>query len=95
MVRTSVFQPLNRLFKTKYTMEINDFVNNFAEQLDDTDVSTLTPDTNFRDLEEWDSLTSLSVIAMVDDEYAVKLTGEDFRTSKTIQDLFEIVKSRV
>jgi acyl carrier protein len=76
-------------------MDINDFVKNFTEQLDDTDLSTITPETNFRDIEEWDSLTSLSVIAMVDDEYSVKLTGEDFRNSKTIADLFNIVNSRI
>lgn len=76
-------------------MEINDFVKNFTEQLDDTDLTTISADTNFRDIEEWDSLTSLSVIAMVDDEYSVKLTGEDFRNSKTIMDLYNIVKSRI
>ena len=76
-------------------MEIGTFLNNFIEQLDDTDASTINAETKFRDIDEWDSLTSLSIIAMVDEEYAVKLTGEDFRNSQTIQDLFEVVKSRV
>jgi len=75
-------------------MEINEFVRNFSDQLDDTDVSTVTADTKFRDIEEWDSLTSLSIIAMVDEEYGAKLTGEDFRQSETINDLFNLVKSR-
>ena len=76
-------------------MEIATFLNNFIEQLDDTDASTINAETKFRDIDEWDSLTSLSIIAMVDEEYAVKLTGEDFRNSQTIQDLFDVVKSRV
>jgi len=44
-------------------MEIKDFIQNFADQLDDTDVSMLTPETDFRELDEWSSLTALSVMA--------------------------------
>jgi acyl carrier protein len=75
-------------------MEIQSFLTNFTDQFDDTDVSVITPETKFRDIEEWDSLTSLSIIAMVDEEYNVKISGEDFRNSQTIKDLFEIVKSK-
>jgi len=75
-------------------MEISAFIQNFADQFDDTTIDQFSPDTNFRDLEEWDSLTSLSVIAMVDEEYNVKLTGDDFRSSQSIQDIFNIVQSR-
>jgi len=75
-------------------MEIEKFIANFVDQLDEIDANIINADTNFRDLDEWDSLTSLSVIAMVDEEYNVKLTGDDFRNSTTIQDLFDIVKSR-
>jgi len=76
-------------------MEITTFVTNFTDQLDDTDISLIDSETKFRDIEEWDSLTSLSIIAMVDEEYHVKLSGEDFRQSSTIQDLFDIIKSRI
>jgi len=75
-------------------MEISAFIQNFADQFDDTTIDQFSPETNFRDLEEWDSLTSLSVIAMVDEEYNVKLTGDDFRSSQSIQDIFNIVQSR-
>lgn len=50
-------------------MELNDFIKNFAEQLDDVDVAALGAETRFKELEEWSSLTALSVIAMVDEEY--------------------------
>lgn len=36
-------------------------------------------------------MTALSVIAMVDDVYAVRLTGDDIRNSKVIQDIYNIV----
>ena len=72
-------------------MEIKEFIQNFADQLDDTSAETLTPETIFRDLDDWSSLVALSVIAMVDDEYGVSISSEAFKNSKTIQDLFDQV----
>lgn len=76
-------------------MELNTFLQNFADMLDDTDATLIVEDATFRDLDEWDSLTALSLIAMVDDEYAVKLAGDDIKTSVTIKDLFEKVNSKL
>lgn len=75
-------------------MDIKDFIEHFAGQFDDTDASGFKPETNFSDLEEWSSLRALSIIAMVDEEYNVKLKGNDIRNAQTIEDLFNIVKSR-
>jgi acyl carrier protein len=74
-------------------MELNQFVENFAAQFDDTDASVFTPETKFRDLEEWSSLTALSIMAMVDEEYDVTLKGDDIRQSETVKDLFHKVCS--
>lgn len=76
-------------------MELNEFVAHFAEQFDDTEASVFTPETKFRELEEWSSLIGLSVIAMVDEEYDVTLKGNDIKAANTIQDLFETVKAKL
>ena len=76
-------------------MEIKEFVENFAAQFDETDASVFTPETRFRDLEEWSSLIGLSIIAMVDEEYDVTLKGDDIKTSSTIQDIFEKVQAKL
>ena len=75
-------------------MEIKEFIENFAEQFEDTDASEITATTEFKNLDEWSSLIALSVIAMVDEEYDVTLKGDDIRNSATVEDLFNIVKSR-
>ncbi|MGV8093735.1 MAG: acyl carrier protein [Mangrovibacterium sp.] len=75
-------------------MNLEHFIENFAAQFDETDSSEFTADTKFKDLDEWSSLTALSIIAMADEEYNVKIKGDDIRNSNTINDLFEIVKSR-
>ena len=76
-------------------MELKSFIENFAEQFDDTDISEINPETKFKELDEWSSLVALSIIAMVDEEYDVGMKGDDIRSSETIEDLFNIVKSRV
>ena len=75
-------------------MEIKEFVQNFADQFDDTDASVFTPETVFHDLDEWSSLVGLSLIAMIDDEYDVTIKGDELRAAKTVNDVFELVKSK-
>ena len=76
-------------------MEINEFVKNFASLFEDTDANEFSEESKFRELEEWSSFMALSVMAMSDEMYEIKLKGEDIQSSKTINDLFEIVKSRI
>ncbi len=75
-------------------MEIKEFIQNFADQFEDTDASVFTPETVFHDLDEWSSLVGLSLIAMIDDEYDVTIKGDELRAAKTINDVFELVKSK-
>ena len=75
-------------------MEISKFIEDFAQQFDDADAATFKPSTRFRDIEDWSSIIALSVIAMVDEEYNVVIKGEDISNSNTIEDIFNIVKSR-
>lgn len=74
-------------------MELNDFIEKFAEQFDDTEASEFKADTEFKALEEWSSLTALSIIAMLDEEYDVTIKGDDIKKAETIEDLFNVVKS--
>lgn len=75
-------------------MELKDFIENFAQQFDDTDASEIKAGTVFKELDEWSSLIALSVIAMVDEEYNVTIKGEDIRNSTTVEDLFNAVKAK-
>lgn len=76
-------------------MEIQEFINHFEDVFEDTDLNTLKPETNFRELEEWSSLAALSTMAMVSDEYDVELTAEEMRGANTFEELFNIIKSHV
>ena len=75
-------------------MTLDEFVKAFAAEFDDTPEEQFTPSTNYRELEEWGSLVALSIISMIDDEMDVQITGADLRSSKTIEDLFNLVISK-
>lgn len=72
-------------------MEIKEFIEKFAEAIEIDDANVLTPETEFRTLDEWDSLSYLSVLAMIDEEFDVQIDTPDFKQQKTIQDLFNKV----
>lgn len=74
-------------------MELQKFIENVKEQFDDAP-ENFGADTHFRELDEWSSLISLSIIAMVDDEYGITLKGDDIRKSVTVKDLFDIAQSK-
>ena len=75
-------------------MEIKEFIEFFADELDETPIEELTPETDFKGLGEWSSLVALSIIAMIEDNYEKEFTGEDLRSSTTLQDLFELVQNK-
>jgi acyl carrier protein len=75
-------------------MELNEFVQKFADQFDETPIDQFTNLTEFKNLAEWSSLTALSIIAMVDEELEKRITGADIRSSKTIEDLYIVIQSK-
>jgi len=75
-------------------MNIEEFVQNFSELFEYAENNNFSPSARFRDIEEWSSLMALSVIAMVDEKYHLKLTGTDILNSKTIEDLYNIIKAK-
>jgi acyl carrier protein len=76
-------------------MELNDFVKHFAEQFENTAISQFAPETRFRDLEEWDSVHALIIMALVNEKYKVKITPEELKNCQVIAEVFEVVKAKI
>ena len=76
-------------------METTDFIKNFAAQFDDTDASEFTMETRFRELEEWSSLNALAILNMISKKYKLVLKAEEMRTTNTVQELFDLVQSKL
>ncbi len=75
-------------------MTLDEFVKAFAAEFDETPEDQFKADTEFKTLEEWGSLTALSIISMVDENMDKTITGADIRASKTIEDLFNLANSK-
>ena len=75
-------------------MTLNEFVARFAEEFDETPQEEFTPATEFKNLDEWGSLTALSIVSMVDEEYDKRITGADLRSVATIEELYNLVESK-
>lgn len=74
-------------------MNITEFIEKFTEQFDEE--VKIAPPTNYRELEEWSSLTALNVLMMIDEEYGVGLPADEMRKTNTIQELFDLVQSKL
>ena len=75
-------------------MELEEFVESFADQFDDTDPSEIQAETRFHDLEEWSSLVAMGVIALAKTQYGKTITGKEMRECVTVEDVFNLIASK-
>lgn len=74
---------------------IEDFIKNIEAEFEDLEPGKLKPESNFREAFEWNSINALILIALIKTEYNVPINAEDIQKSKTVNDIFEIVKSKM
>ena len=74
-------------------MDTTQFLENIKDLLDTE--TELTVDTKFRELDEWDSLATLSTIAMVDDEYGIVISANELRQLETLGDIIRAIESKL
>lgn len=75
-------------------MELNEFVVNFANQWDETELELFTPECEFHELEEWSSLTGLAILNMIAKKYEVKVAPAELKACVTIQDVYDLIQSK-
>ena len=76
-------------------MNIDEFIKHIEDEFDDLKPGALKPESQFRDVFEWNSINALILIAMVKTEYDVTITADDLIKSKTVTDIYQIVESRI
>ena len=73
-------------------MNVQEFIENFAEAIE-IEATNLTAETEFRNLEEWDSVAYISVIAMMDEMYDIQIEMPTFKTLNTIGAIAEYIEN--
>jgi len=76
-------------------MEINEFVALIEGEFEEVQPGTLTAETSIKDIEGWSSMHALILIALVDNHFDVLLTGAEMKDLTTIQELFNLVQSKL
>lgn len=75
-------------------VSIAEFTSQLASEFEDIDPSTITPETNYREIKNWSSMYALIIIAFVDANYDVQLNAENLKNSQTIKDIYDIIISK-
>ena len=70
---------------------MNNFYGKLAQKLEE---DVVRRDDVLEDFEAWDSLTALSIVAMVDEEYGVTIHSGDLLQIETAGDLEDLVTAR-
>lgn len=75
-------------------MDKSTFVENVKAQFLEPAEVSLEISSNFREVDSYDSLTGMTIMVMLKDEYGVDISDEEYRSKKTVQDLYDFVVSK-
>ena len=73
---------------------MEEFIENFYEILEETEKSEIHQNTDYKSLDEWDSMTTLLLIAMVDEKYEKQISGIDIKECLTLENLYARIQSK-
>lgn len=71
-------------------MKFDEFIEKFAEAIEVDEKEGLNESTNFKDLDEWSSLSVMFLIAFYDEEFEKEISDKQIRNSSTIEDLYKL-----
>ncbi len=60
--------------------------------LEETDEGVLKPDTILKDIEEYNSMSKLGIIVMMEDEFGVKLDSDTVKAFVTVGDILKLME---
>ncbi|ASE63559.1 hypothetical protein H3Z85_09100 [Chryseobacterium indologenes] len=70
-------------------MKTSVFLEKLQEELEEE--QSLTVDTNLKELESYDSISLLSIIAFVDENFNKTVDTRDFKDVETVSDLMKVI----
>lgn len=76
-------------------MNITDFISKIEEEFEDLQPNSLSPEDELKEKFTWDSINALIFLAHVNVEYDVEITADELIKSITVQDLYDLVSTKV
>ena len=74
--------------------EIMERLNAIFQDVFDDETLTVTPNTTAKDVEDWDSLSHITLIGAVEDEFGMKFSMKEVVEMKNVGELISIVTAR-
>jgi len=71
-------------------MKKTEFITILADAIE-VDASLLNEKTVFADLDDYDSMAVMSIIAMADEHFSKKFTGEQLKSMKSVRNLMDMI----
>ena len=71
-------------------MTIEEFIPVLAGMME-ADASDIQSDTEYQELEEWSSVTAMTLIAFAKTQFGKTITGQAIRRAKTVEELFNLI----
>ena len=62
------------------------------EEIMDVEEGTINPEMELESISEWDSLSALSFVVFMGDEFGKKVSGAQVRAFKTVQDILDMME---
>ena len=72
-------------------VKIDKFISDFLIQFEEEPKGNFNLESKFRDIDGWDSMTSMMIIAMIDEKYNIIISPENMKECNTIKDIFDLI----
>jgi acyl carrier protein len=74
-------------------MNLEQFIKKLEENLEDIEIGILKPETKFRELEQWDSMSALIIISLSDKYFCKRINLEEFKEAHTVLELYNLLNN--
>ncbi|MFT6982701.1 MAG: acyl carrier protein [Crocinitomicaceae bacterium] len=75
-------------------MTLEEFVIEIEDAFEIQERGTLLPDTDYKNFEEWDSMHALILIALIDTEFDLLVSGNDLKNLVTVREVYQLIQDR-
>jgi acyl carrier protein len=73
-------------------MNIENLIQIFQSEFPDVS-EKFTPTTKFRELSDWDSLTAMSILTTIEEQFGVALPENEFKAMQTIEEVYSFLSN--
>jgi acyl carrier protein len=74
-------------------IDFNEFVDLLKEQFLD-EVGEVKNENKFRELPGWDSMTGMTILLMIEENYKLKIENDQFKQLITIEELYTYINEK-